>query len=136
MLVYVLYYISVRPWKVLRCFYLKKETAFCFSLLKCVLFGSCLFSIHELFSNQSISVLVVYCQYVSVYLGFLQTMPYGTVVKKKKKKRNGKQKGTSETKVYHIWETPLNFISLPQISLSLHAKASQYLKRGTPHSMW
>lgn len=50
----------------------------------------------------------------------------------KKKKRNGKQKGTSETKVYHIWETPLNFISLPQIPLSLLAKDSKYLKRGTP----
>lgn len=49
----------------------KKETPFCFSLLKCVLFGFYLLSTHELFSNQSLSVLVVYCQYVCVYLGFL-----------------------------------------------------------------
>lgn len=37
----------------------------------------------------------------------------------------------SETKVDHIWETPFNFNSLPQIPFSTHAKYSQFLKRNT-----
>lgn len=119
--------ISVRPWEPLNNFHslLKRR---CFSPLKCVLFGFWLFSINELFSNQSISALLVYCQYVYVYIVFLQTVLYS---KYSGIKRKGKQEGTSETNVYRIWETPLDFISLPQISLSPHTKDSQYLKRGT-----
>lgn len=105
----------------------KKETPFHFSLLKNVL-GFYLFSIHELFSNQPISVLVVYCQYVCVYSGFFTdtALRYSG---EKKKKREGKQEGTRETRVYHIWETPVNFISLLQIPLNPHAQDSQFLKR-------
>lgn len=73
--------INVRPQEALNNSHsFKKETLLCFSPLKWVLLVFCLFSIHELFSNQSISALVVYCQYVYVYLGFLETVLYSTVV--------------------------------------------------------
>lgn len=74
----------------------------------------------------SVTCLLPIC--LCIHRFFLQTVLYS---KYSGIKRKGKQEGTSETNVYRIWETPLDFISLPQISLSPHTKDSQYLKRGT-----
>lgn len=68
--------------KNLNSFTLKRKHPFAFSFEMCLIWFY-LLSTHELFSNQSLSVLVVYRQYLCVYLGFLQTELYSILVKAK-----------------------------------------------------
>lgn len=97
----------------------KKEIPFHFSFLKGFLFCFCSFSIHQMFSSQSVSVLVVYCQYICVYLGFLQWL------------RRKERKVNKRTQVKQKWTTSEKHhsISLSQIPISPHAKDSQYPKK-------